>query len=460
MKPLRIALIPMLLSETRDLYQSHYQRYMTPLAPIALASYLESLELPLEILVHDKLENVLQFQPDLVGISAVSENFGFAQKIAQTLKEKINPFIIIGGPHITAWPQFLPDCFDLGVIGEGEKTLEEIVKLFLQEGPQKTLYKNIPGLVMKTEDKIFISPGRSQIENLNELPIPQRKRWVKHLGVPHIMTTRGCVYRCSFCAEPSLFKKYREFSPGHIVEEIESILQDYPETKHIRFYDDIFTVNRKRLQQLVELAQAHKIPEKISFSAFIHVKLFDDEIAQLLKKLNFLFIQFGADSGSPKILSQIKPSATLDLNQKTLNTAEKAGLKIGGSLVIGTPQENPEDLKQTLQFARKNKKKLFDLEVSPAVALPGTDLWSYAQDKNLIPSPEKINWFMFRDFAHLKNFDFDDYLYIAEQIPREFFFSHLKKFSDLIEEVHQIHGTKRFLTENYFTHYHPATFYS
>lgn len=450
--------MPMLLTHDRSSYQAAYQRFMIPLGPICLASYIDSLNLPIKIIVHDDLETVLKFKPDIIGLSCVSENFGFAQRSAQKIKEKSKSFIIIGGPHFTSLPTFLPDCFDAGVIGEGEIALEQIIKSFIEKGVSKESIKDIPGVVLKIDNNLISNPRSPQIKNLDSLPIPNRRKWAKEIGVAHMVTTRGCVYRCFFCAEPVIYSSFRAFSASRVVKEIENILENFPNVNHIRFYDDIFPVNKARMREICDLIEKKHINKKISFSCFIHAKLVDEEIVTLLKKMNFSFVQFGADSGSASVLKEIKPNTTLELNQKAIDLFYKQNLKIGLTFIVGNPSETAEDLNATYNFIVKNKEKIFDVEVSPAVTLPGTDLWKFAEKEGLIPPLEKMNWDFFRDSANLVDFDLSKYLYIALKIQPDHFISMIKKLKALVEEVHQLHGTLKFYKDNYVTIYKPASF--
>jgi len=460
MSRLKVAIVPMLLTEDRSLYQATYQRFMVPLGPIALASYLESLDLPLEILVHDHIETILRFKPDVVGLSSVSENFGYAQQVARLLKEKANPFILVGGPHFTSLPEFLPECFDLGVVGEGEKTFEQVLRILLSEGHSKKHFMNIPGVVFKDDGKTIATGKAPQVQNLDALPLPDRKRWVNAQGVPHIMTTRGCVYRCFFCAEPSIFKGFRQASPARILREVEFLSEQFPAVSHIRFYDDIFPVNKKRLRELCQLFEERGINKRFSFSCFIHARLVDEEVADLLKRMNFIYVQFGAETGSPQLIKQIKPEASVDLNQKTIDLFWRKGIRVGLTLIVGTPEETEGDLQRTHEFIKKNRRKLLDVEISPAVALPGTSLWDHARKKGVIPALEKMDWDAFRDYAHLKDFNLERYIYLAEQIRPAVFVSALKKMEGLIEKIHSMNQTEQFLLENYLAGYMPVAFHT
>jgi len=448
----------MLLSQSITLYQASYQRYMVPLGPLSLAAYLETQELPVDIFIHDDLDQIIKFKPDVVGFSSVSENFGEAISASAYLKNKIGSFNLLGGPHYTSLPQYLPSGFDAGVIGEGEIVLSNIIKAFLNKGISKESLEGIPGVVVQSEDGPKFNPPQEQIKDLDSLPSPNRRKWVKTLGVPHMMTTRGCVYHCFFCSEPQLNKSYRDRSAHKIADEVETILRDFPKAKHIRFYDDIFTINRKRVRELAIIFKERKIPQKISFSCFIHAKLIDDELLKLLHEMNFILLLFGADSGSPRVIKKIKPSSTLELNQLSIDRAHASGMRIGATFIIGTPQESPEDLKMTVDFLKKNKEKLSLVEINPAMVLPGTELWHFASQKGLLQPLEEFNWSLLRDPANLCDFDCNQYIYVAEQIPRPYFNRSIQNMKALADEIYQIHGTNKFLAENYLSDFQGMQF--
>src|SRR5262249_24058122 len=114
MRNLRVALVPVRVSKGRHPYQISHDHLSIPLGVIYLATYLESLSLPLEVYIHDDLNKVIEFEPDVVGLSCVSQNFGHAQHYAKRLKEELGCFVMLGGPHITNMPDLFPECFDLG----------------------------------------------------------------------------------------------------------------------------------------------------------------------------------------------------------------------------------------------------------------------------------------------------------------------------------------------------------
>jgi radical SAM superfamily enzyme YgiQ (UPF0313 family) len=184
-------------------------------------------------------------------------------------------------------------------------------------------------------------------------------------------------------------------------------------------------------------------------------KLVDEEMVQNLKEMNFIEVLFGADSGSPGILKQLKGSK-VDESQRALDLFYNAGIPVGLGFVIGSPYETLDDLKQTYNFIKKNQKKIFEVEINPVVVLPGTPLWEYAEKKNLLP--EEIDWEAFRDSAFLPMFDFNHYIYVAEFISKKDFKDMVHRFLDLFEEMSEKNNTFEFVQKNMVPNYIPSCF--
>jgi radical SAM superfamily enzyme YgiQ (UPF0313 family) len=455
MRKLRIALVPVRVSKNRPTYQVTHDYLSIPLGVLNLATYLEQMDLPIDLYVHDDLNRVIDFQPDVVGLSCVSQNFGYAQQHAGRLKEELDCFVLLGGPHITNMPNLFPECFDLGFIGEGEVSLTKVLSKFIEEGPSLQGLESIQGLVFRKEGKLVNTGYPERVESMDDLPVPNRKKWVRSLGMTHMMTTRGCPYRCFFCDSPYVFKGFRGNSASYVANEIRQLVNDFPQTQYVRFYDDIFVIDRKRLRELAFLFKKDKFFTSLGYSGFVRDKLVDEEMVQNLKDMNFIEVQFGADSGSPGVLKQLKQSKVED-SQRALDLFHKAGIPVGCSFVIGSPFETLEDLKRTYKFIKKNKKKIFELEINPAVVLPGTPLWDYAKKKGLLP--EVIDWEAFRDPAWLQMFDFNHYIYVAEQISKKDFKEMVDRFLDLFEEHHDSNHTVEFMQERVIPNYIPSCF--
>ena len=169
----------------------------------------------IDALVKDYEENFVieakNFKPDMIGITSTTAGINSAVSLANLLKKTIKCPIIIGGAHVTAVPSKVMenDCFDLGIIGEGEKTIIEIVSKIKERKDIKN--KSIKGIVYKKNNKIIITKKREYIADLDTLPFPARHLLppltdykptpasCRYTPLGSMITSRGCVHRCLYC---------------------------------------------------------------------------------------------------------------------------------------------------------------------------------------------------------------------------------------------------------------------
>src|SRR4030067_1820063 len=183
-----------------------------PLGICYIASYLREKGFDVNIVDREKniVEKIKKLNPDFVGISSTTLSYWKAIEIAKELKIELpDTKIIIGGNHITALPMKMPDCFDIGVVGEGEITTLEILQ-------GKDINK-IKGIVFRKNNNLVMTGPRPLIENLDILPFPARdllpmkfylepkKMSGRIAKVLYVMTSRGCPYDCKFCSSADMW---------------------------------------------------------------------------------------------------------------------------------------------------------------------------------------------------------------------------------------------------------------
>jgi len=205
--------------------------------------------LDFKIIEKDIEKEIESFSPDLIEITAVSQNFNLAKSYAKLIKTKKIP-VIVGGTHISVLPNSLSEDMDIGCLGEGEQTVVELVDLFLKNGkfsPQEL--KKIKGICYWENNKIIINEPRPLIENLDTLPLPARDllKIEKH---SYIFSSRGCPYRCIFCASSRYWQKVRLFSAEYIVKEIKELVEKY-QVNLISFFDDLFIIDKERIKKII-----------------------------------------------------------------------------------------------------------------------------------------------------------------------------------------------------------------
>ncbi|MFZ3077702.1 MAG: radical SAM protein [Candidatus Aenigmatarchaeota archaeon] len=380
-----------------------------PLGLAYIASYARKYGGFKDIIIVDKEEHLKRLErekPDIVGISAMTHEFTHANALAKQVREKLGAPVMVGGPHISSIPAHLaPSNFDLGVIGEGEQTILELLQLFEKKGSfEPEDLKKIKGIVFRN-----VSGGSEQterrplIKNLDEIPFPARdllkKDWYLMprravLGdvmaiYTQMMTSRGCPYRCRYCQSTRSWQTFRMHSAKYVVSEMEEVINKY-KVEGIVMWDDLFTANKERLAKIVGMIKEKGINERVHFSVTCRANLMNDDVCKLLKEMNVVLVGFGLESGSEKILNYLKTgNVTVADNRSAIGVTRKYGIKNCGYFIIGTPGETEDDLKQTLDLIRDpnmDTAKVFQL-----TPLPGTEIWEYAKKEGIVSEDFNFN---------------------------------------------------------------------
>lgn len=363
-----------------------------PLSLGYLSSYLyKYLGNNIEIFIQKDINNIFDLNPDIIGISCYTENFLDAIEFASQIKKKQNIPIILGGHHITSIPETLPPEIDIGIIGEGEETLLELIHTFIFKNFNKYNLNKIPGIVFHDNKKKIITKTRKIIEDIDTIPLPNRKILSKlfefkyNLKINQIHTTRGCPYKCSFCSIAKENKRVRFHSPERILSEIEDILrlnlhQINLHQNYIIITDNLFTFNLDRLYKIVDIICENKINQRVYFSCQGRANIFNREIAKLLKKMNVRVISFGFESYAPNVLKYLKGNSVTPYdNQKAVDICFEEGILCGGYFILGSPVETKKDLTKTYWFINRNRRKLFEITISYITPYPATKIWEDAK---------------------------------------------------------------------------------
>jgi len=335
---------------------------------------------------------IRDFRPDLVCLSSVTQNFNLARAYAGIAKSAGLP-VIIGGYHITELPHNLTPAMDVGVIGEGEYTLLELVELFRRRGgfPAEEL-AGIRGIVFHDGGELIRTPPREvaglKNKSLDELPMPDRSMMRVR---PHsnMLTSRGCPYNCSFCASTHFWPSIRYFSPEYMMEEIRSLRDQYG-VRYITFHDDLFIANTKRLEAFAELVLREGLPKQgFRFSCASSATRISEDTARLLKEMNFVSISMGLESGNQEVLSRLKGRAfKIETNEEAVRTLHRHGIHPHASFILGERHETLEQMEETYEFIRRNPLSLVNIYV--LTPLPGTPVWQDALERGLVS--DDMDW--------------------------------------------------------------------
>lgn len=419
-----------------------FQQTGVDLGTISLETYLSKKLGRVEFLVSEEIEDVIRFKPDLLGVSTASANYPLAIKIAGEIRDKCGCKAVVGGAHITTCPESLNEVFELGVVGEGEETLREVIELFAGGRAGYEEFDRISSIVYHGNNGPVLTRRRLQIADLGVLPIPDRGKWVDKIGVTYMMTTRGCPYRCFFCAACRAWDGERYFSVDHVIDEVKDVAHGF-KPKAIRFFDDVFTNDKNRVREITSRLVKEGLTRDISYICWTRADLIDSEYVDMLKEAGFVHVSFGVESASENLMKKLKGN-NFDLKkvQNAIDLLYNAGINVGITFIIGTPGETAKDLYKTQSFIERNADKIFDIEINPILAFPSTPLWEYAKKRGLVGND--MDWEKLSDTGLLINFDFENYIYLNDEFPQKKFMKYVEKFQEIFKEINLRPGNIEF----------------
>jgi radical SAM superfamily enzyme YgiQ (UPF0313 family) len=238
-----------------------------------------------------------------------------------------------------------------------------------------------------------------------------------------LITSRGCPYNCKFCSSSALWqRKFRFFSAKRVAKEILLLYKEYG-YRNISIYDDLFSINKERLKEIVEQLAKRGLLGKIRFEIYGRANCFTEEIAYLLKRMGVKNITFGFETGSKRMLSYLKGSGIkIEDSINAIKVARKYGLNPRGFFMIGSPTETLSDVRKTMDFIRTYLKK--DFIIYQTIAFPGTEVWAYAI-KNKIYSKN------FYEYRQKEFIDINLSLLLSKDISKEDFARCFKEIRSL-----------------------------
>ena len=166
-----------------------------------------------------------------------------------------------------------------------------------------------------------------------------------------ISSSRGCPYRCAFCASEFYFsKRYRCRSAASVLDEIERLIADY-RIDGLYFREDCFTVNRARVVEICGEMVRRKIA--LPWECEARVDTLDPELLRMMYEAGCRGMWCGIESGSPRILDYLQKGITLEQVRNAYRWAHEAGIAVGAGFMVGLPGETMDDAFQSLRLAKE-----------------------------------------------------------------------------------------------------------
>ncbi|MDO8537768.1 MAG: radical SAM protein [archaeon] len=303
---------------------------------------------------------VEQKQPDLVIIPTSTMTYNEDAANLKRLKDKYDGLKTLAfGSHATFEPfaALQREGVDFIAMKEHEYIVRDLVNA-MEKGED---YSKIKGLGFKKDGKTIINEEYPFIENLDELPFPNRKLIlefeyfnpiVKRLPWTTAITSKGCPAQCNFCTSPTFYgNTWRARSAKNVADELEYLADlGY---KEVFFRDETFTANRKRTVEICNEIKERKIEmEWICSSRVVTV---DKQLMQMMKDAGCHMIRFGVESGDQQVLNNIKKGITVERTQKIFKEANEVGMETHAHVMIGNLGDTKETVEKTIKFVKSIK---------------------------------------------------------------------------------------------------------
>lgn len=333
---------------------------------------------------------------DIIGCGGISGQFIEILPLCMSIR-KIAPHIkiIVGGGMITSDAETAMRAFgntvDIGVIGEGEVTVPELVAAIAMNDS----LSDVPGLIYPDGNGSFIiTRHRTDIEDLDSLPLPDylsfnydkyletNGEWdngVKYSPVA-IIGGRSCKYNCTFCFHPS-GSKYRQRSLDSIFKEIEFLLKHFP-VNYIALREELFANDEKRVLEFCN--RIKKYP--ILWSIQLRVDSVTPVIVDALRHSNCRYIFLGIESADNRILKSMHKCITIEQVEAALDLCINAKLDTRSTIILGDEEESEESIDRTIKWWKEHK-KYASIDLGLIIAFPGSILYRHAVKNKRIPDP-------------------------------------------------------------------------
>lgn len=307
-------------------------------------------------------------------------------------KQKGCIVIVSSSDSTDHYEQYLQEGADFILLGEAEQSLADLIAAIEQN--QKD-FLSIPGLAYIQTDAVIKTARRSVLKELDSLPFPAwdlidiedyKKAWLKSKGYfsLNMATTRGCPFKCNWCAKPIYGNRYNSRSPQNVVAELKMLKEKF-HFDHIWFCDDIFGLKPGWVHEFADLAEKAQLDFKFKIQARADLLLQENYIKDLARA-GCKNIWMGAESGSQKILDAMDKGTTVEQIYEATRLLKKNGINPSLFIQFGYPGETKDDIVKTISMI--NELLPHEIGISISYPLPGTLFY----DKVKTQLIEKTNW--------------------------------------------------------------------
>lgn len=311
---------------------------------------------------------------DLVVINTSTPTINNDIQLSQKIKELNKMKVVFIGLHSAYFHKELIEFCDFVVRGEPDTVLVDLVKC-LEKGQD---IKGVRGVTWKDKNnKIHVNEDGKPVENLDSLPFQAidllSKKYfdiiTKRRPIAFIITSRSCPFQCTFCSAGFYSKKYRCRSARHVFEEVKFLIDRG--FKDLTFFDDSFTVDRKRVIDICDLIKKERLD--FAWRCLSRVDTIDREMLRKMSDSGCYQIKFGVENGDPRMLNLMKKGTTPRQIKETFRLCDDIGIETVGFFMLGYPGETTGSIKNTVRLANEIKPDFVSFNLF--TPLPGSEIF-------------------------------------------------------------------------------------
>ncbi len=318
-------------------------------------------------------QELARLRPDVLGLGTMTPVADVAYRAAK-LGRKYATHVILGGPHPTAvGAKVFEDCPEIDHLAVGEA--EETWLPYLDWAAQGALGQPPAGIHARGEPYLEHTPS----QDIESIPWPARQllpqesyRYLMATrpGFATMVTSRGCPFSCSFCDKSVSGSKWRARGALSVVDELQALQASG--VGFVNFYDDNFTLHRKRVVEICEEILRRGLD--IEWKCEGRVDGVDEALLVLMRRAGCRVVAFGVESGNPETLALLRKDVKVEQVEKAFAACRAAGIRSLAYIILGAPGESSTQVSHTLRFVQDIGADY--VQFSSLVALPGTPLFA------------------------------------------------------------------------------------
>jgi len=363
-------------------------------------------------------------RPDVVGITATTPLANQMRDISFLVKDRFPGTVVVaGGAHPSALPMETMEESALDAVAAGE---QDYVVADLLDGMSMA---DLGGLYWRDGDKIRENPPRRLLDSLDELPIPAWEEYptacnaritkiiARHRPVTTVEFSRGCVFKCDFCASKNTMGLgYRKKSPERCADEL-ARLQELG-YREVVLVDDIFTSDNRWAAAVCEEIIRRGVDIAWTCTNGIRVDSANPELFGLMKRAGCYRVYFGFESGNDEVLKAFGKGgkATLEKGVEAVEMARAAGLEPNGFFQVGLTGDTAETMQQTIDYARQVK--LDTMKCGITVPFPGTPMFDQLRAQGRIRTTDWDRYTVYQNAAEIFDHPTSDWSVVQDSLRR------------------------------------------